>query len=86
MPPANIYNVKEIITIEKYIADFHKSFYNSAIQKLAFHLSRVHIIGTNLYGNTIYEAFKRCRAYQYLLCRQDYSDRVVAICAHQKRY
>ena len=69
--------------METYIADFHMSFYIPEIQKLAFHLSYVQILGTNHCGNTRREAFKRRREFQYVLCCHDYADIVVNSCSHQ---
>ena len=43
----------------------------AAIKKLALQLPHVPILGTNHFGNTHYEAFKRCIEFQDLLCRRD---------------
>ena len=37
---------KEVIDV------FHENFYNTTIQKLAFHISHVRIIGSTEWGNT----------------------------------
>ena len=50
--PAKLYTRKELLVVERYIADFHTSFYIPEIKKLAFHLPHVHIIGTSHCGNT----------------------------------
>ena len=42
-----IYTRKELVMMEITISDFHTSFYIPDIQKLAFHLPHVHILGTN---------------------------------------
>ena len=57
-----------------------------SIQKLAFHLLHVHILVTHYCGNTFREAFTRCSAYQDVLCRIYYVERVVASFAHQIKY
>ena len=41
------------------------------------------IIGMHHCGNTRREAFKSRSYFQYLLCRRDYAEHVVAIFAHQ---
>ena len=65
--------------METKISDFHTSFYIPAIQKLAFHLPHVRIIGTNRCGAMQRTAFKRRELFQNVLCRHDYDERVVAI-------
>ena len=71
------------MTTETAISDFHTSFYIPAIQKLAFRLPHVHILGTNHCGEMRRTAFKRRELFQYVLCRRDYSERVVASFANQ---
>ena len=63
--------------------DLHHQFYIPAIQKIAFHLLHVFIIGTYPCFNTHGEAFKRCSYFQDLLCRLDYSESVLARFSHQ---
>ena len=69
--------------METTISDFHTSFYIPAIQKLAFHLPHVRILGTNHCGAMRRTAFKQRELFQYSLCRRDYSERVVARFSHQ---
>ena len=69
--------------METYSAYLHTSFYIPEIQKLAFHLLHVRIIGNNHCGNTRCEAFKRCSENQDMLCRPDFAERVVASFSHQ---
>ena len=47
-----IYTRKELVMTETTISDFHTSFYIPSIQKLAFHLPHVRILGTNHCGET----------------------------------
>ena len=63
---------------ETIISDFHTSFYIPAIQKLAFQLPNVRILGTNQCGEMRRTALKRRESFQYVLCRRDYAERVVA--------
>ena len=70
---AQLYTIKEHVIMESSIVDFHRDFYIPAIQKLAFRLPHVHILGTNHCGNTRREAFKRCSYFQDVLCRRDYA-------------
>ena len=69
--------------METIISGFRTSFYMPAIQKLAFHLPHVHILGTNHCGEMRRTAFKRREPFQYLLCRRDYAERIVASFANQ---
>ena len=69
--------------METSIDDLHKSFYILLIQKFAFDLPHVRILGTNHYGNTLHEAFKRRSAKQDVLCRRYYAEIVVPSFAHQ---
>ena len=78
-----IYIRKELIIIKTKIYDFHTSLYIPAIQKLAFHLSHVHILVTNHCGEMQHTAFKWCELFQYVLCHCDYAERLVAIFSHQ---
>ena len=65
------------------IYGFHATFYIHAIQKLAFHLPHVRILGTNHCGAMRYTAFKQRELFQDVLCCRDYSERVVANFANQ---
>ena len=65
------------------IYDFHTSFYIPDIQHLVFHLPHVHILGTNHCYEMQRTAFKRHELFQDVLCRCDYSERVVARFANQ---
>ena len=78
-----IYTRKELVMMETTISDFHTSFYIPAIQKLAFHLPHVHILGTNHCGELRQTAFKRRELFQDVLCRRDYAERIVASFANQ---
>ena len=69
--------------IETTISDYHNSLYIPAIQKLAFHLPHVCILGTNHCGAMQLTAFKRHELFQDVLCRCDYADRVVASFSYQ---
>ena len=74
----NIYTRKEPVMMETTISDFRTSFYIPDIQKLAFHLPHVNILGTNHCGEMRRTAFKRRELFQDVLCRRDYAERVVA--------
>ena len=75
--PAKLHTRKYLVIMETSIADFHTSFYIPEIKKLAFQLTNVHILGTNHFGNTRHEEFKRRRSFQDVLCYHDYAERVV---------
>ena len=78
-----IYTRKDLVMMETKISNFHTSFYIPAIQKLAFRLPYVRILGTNHCGEMRRTAFKRCELFQYFLCHRDYAERIVAIFADQ---
>ena len=69
--------------MEKTISDFHTSFYIPAIQKLAFHLPHVRILGTNHCGELRRTALKLRELFQDMLCHRDYAERVVASFANR---
>ena len=69
--------------METTIYDFYTSFYITAIQKLAFHLPHVRIIGTNYCDEIRRTAFKRRELFQDVLCCPDYVERIVASFANQ---
>ena len=69
--------------METKIYDSHSSFYILAIQKLAFHLPHVRIIGTNHCGEMRCKAFKRREILQDVLCSCDYAERIVVSFSHQ---
>ena len=78
-----IYTRKELVMIDTTISDFHTSFYIPTIQKLVFHLPHMRILGTNHCGAMRCTAFKRREILQYILCRRDCDERVVASFAHK---
>ena len=61
------------------ITNFHTSFHIPAINKLAFHIPHVKILGTNHCGDSRQTSFKHCEYYQDMLCFHHCSERVVAI-------
>ena len=63
--------------------DFNQEFYIPEIQKLAFYLPHVCILGMRHCGNMRREAFKRRSDLQDVLCRRDYAESVVARFAYQ---
>ena len=69
--------------METTISNFHTSFYILAIQKLAFHIPYVKILGTGHCGESCRTEFKRRESFKDVLCRRDYAERVVASFAHQ---
>ena len=73
-----IYTRKELVMMETTISGFYTSFYIPAIQKLAFHLPHVRILGTNHCGELRQTAFKRRELFQDVICRRAYVERVVA--------
>ena len=64
--------------METTLSDVHISFYIRAIKKLAFHLPHVRILSTIHRGEIRRTSFKRRELFQDVLCRRDYSERVVA--------
>ena len=81
--PTRIYTRKEIVMTEKTISNFLTSFYIPEIQKLAFHLTNVCILGKNHCGKSCQTTFKLRKSFQDVICRRNYAERVVAISPHQ---
>ena len=73
-----IHTRKEPVMTETTISDFNTSFYIPTIQKLAFHIPHVRILGTNHCGAIQRTAFKRRELFQDVLCRCDYAERSFA--------
>ena len=69
--------------MESSIVKSHQDFYIPTIQKPAFHLPYVNILGTRHCGNTCPEDFKGCTEYQDVLCHQDYAQHAVSSFAYQ---
>ena len=69
--------------METTISGFHTSFYIPAIQKLAFHLPHVRILGKNHCGEFLRKAFKRRELFYDVLCLRDYVERLAASFANQ---
>ena len=78
-----IYTRKELVMMKTTISNFRTIFNIPEIQKLAFHIPHVQILGSNHFGDSHRTAFKRRESFQYLLCRRYYDDRVVYIFNHQ---
>ena len=72
--------------METTISDFNTSFYIVAIQKLAFHLQHVRILGKNNCGEIRRTAFKRRELFQDVLFCHDYAERAAAIFANKIKY
>ena len=62
---------------------FSYKFFIPEIQKLAFHIPKVQILGTNHYGESCRTALKRHEQFQHVICCRDYAERVVASFANQ---
>ena len=65
------------------ISNCHKYIYIPEVQKLAFHIPHLQIIGTNQCGDSRRTEFKRRKSFQDVLCRRDYAERLVASFVHQ---
>ena len=79
----NIYTRKELDMMEKKSSDFCTSFYIPAIQKLAFHLTYVRILGTNHCGEMRCIDFKCRELFLDVLCCRGYDERIVEIFFNQ---
>ena len=69
--------------METTIYNFHTNFYIPAIQKLAFHIPYVQIMGSSYCGHYLWTASKLCESFQDVLCRRVYAESVVASFDHQ---
>ena len=54
-----------------------------AIQKLAFHIPHMRILGKNQCGEIRHTSFKQRELFQDVICRRDYAERVVASFANK---
>ena len=68
-----IYTRKDLVMMETTIYGFRTRFYIPTIQKLAFHLPHVRIIGKNHCGEMRRTVFKRRELFQDVICRREYS-------------
>ena len=78
-----IYTIKELVMMDTTVSSFHTSFYKPAIQKLAFHIPHVRILGTYHCGELRRKAFKRRELFQDVLFCRDYAERLVASFVNQ---
>ena len=69
--------------IETTISNFCTSFYIPSIQKLAFRIPHLQILGTNHCGDSRQTVFKRRESFQDVLCRRDYYERLVTSFSNQ---
>ena len=65
--------------METTISNFCTILYIPEIQKLAFHIPHVQILGINHCGKSRQTAFKLRKSFQDVLCRHDYDERLVFI-------
>ena len=78
-----LYTRKELVIMESSIVEFNQDFYIPEIQKLAFHLPYVRILGMHHCGNKRQEKFMRCFDFQDMLWCRDYAEHLVAIFSYQ---
>ena len=71
-----IYTREEIFIMETTISDFCTSFYIPSIQRLAFHLPLLCILGTHHCGELQHTDLKHCGLFQDLLCHHGYAERL----------
>ena len=64
--------------MEKTISNVNTRFFIPAIQKLAFHITCIQILGTNHCDESRRTSFKRRESFQDVLCFRGYAERVVA--------
>ena len=69
--------------METTISNFHTSFYIPEIQKLAFHITHVKILGKNHCGEYRQTVFIRRLSFQYVLRRCRYVERLFASFDHK---
>ena len=68
-----MYTRKELVIMETTFFLSPTSFFITAMQKLAFHLPHVYILGTNQCGDMRHTAFKRRDLFQDVLYLRDYA-------------
>ena len=84
---AKVYTKKELTLLETSIKEFYEKVNIPEIQKMAFILPNVHILGTHHYGekSVIHlNVVEICMMfYADVLCPLDYEERLVSIFSHQ---
>ena len=71
-----VHKRKMLVLKERIIAEFHKNFYKPVIQKLAFHLPHVRMLGTNNCGKMCREYFKARQDKKDVITRRDYAEQL----------
>ena len=82
---AKVYILKVLVLLETSITEFHEIFCILEIQKMAFHLPHVRILGTHHCGKERREAFKHHGNSYVVLCRFGYEELLVSSIDRQIR-
>ena len=72
--------------LETLISYFHDKYYTPGIQKLAFHLPHMRILGTHHLVKERHEEFKSRRKKFDVFFRSDHGERIVSLFDHQIKY
>ena len=80
--PTHINTRKQLAIMQTTMYYFQSIFYIPEIQKLDFPIPHVKVLGTNHCVDSRLNTFKCQKQFKYVLCRRDYSERVVDILPH----
>jgi len=73
-----VYKRKELVLLTESVSNFHQNYYKPAIEKLAYHLAHVKILGTNHIGLTRREALSMRHEKKDIKVQHDFVDILVA--------
>ena len=82
---SKVYIQKEVVLLGTSITESHEMFYILAIQKLAFLLPHVRILGTHHCDKEHRDAFKRRYHLYDVLCHCAYEEQLVYSFSHQTK-
>ena len=82
MDSVKIITGKDFLLFNENVNTFHVKYYHPAIEKLAYHMPHVCILGTNHVGKTRREAVERGHCDCDVKLRCDYAERLTAALMH----
>ena len=83
MDSVKIYTRKDFVLFNENANTFHVKYYQPAIEKLAYHIPHVCILGTNHIGKTRREALEKGQSDYDVKLRRDYAERLTTALIHQ---
>eukprot|EP00957_Ditylum_brightwellii_P081621 6209078-Ditylum_brightwellii.AAC.1 len=78
VPNIKFHKRKELVLFDESVSSFHQLYYKPAIEKLAYHLPHMQIVGTKHIGSARRDAMLRCNEKKDIKVWCDFADRFVA--------